>query len=98
MSGREFEDISIPKWKFATNGVIDSTVFKIYRVFSSASEFITVEAISATDAAMKSGMTKIYMIKIGPRDDMTMLDRTMLAEAIIPDAVIPEAMVSPPTA
>ena len=86
MSKLEFEDISIPRWKLALNGLLPDAAQKIYRVFSSGSEFVTVEAANATEAAAKSGLAKVLMIKIGARDDMTMLDRTMLMAMAGPEA------------
>lgn len=74
MSSKEFEDISIPKWKLS-NQAVDK---KIYRVYSSATEFQVVEAESATEAAVKSGLAKVIMIKHGERDELTMIDKSML--------------------
>lgn len=78
---KEFEDISIPKWKLALNGDMLSASKKVYRVYKTAAEFVTIEAASATEAAAKSGMDKVFMIKSGAMDDMTMLDKTMIAIA-----------------
>jgi hypothetical protein len=76
MSRKEFEDISIPKWKIA----VKSAANRVYRVFKSATEFETVEAENASDAVQKSGISKVYMIKYGAADDAYMLDSTQLAK------------------
>lgn len=93
MSNKEFEDISISKWKFATNGTINDAAKKVYRVFKSEKEFVVVEAESATEAAVKSGYEKVILIRLGHRDDMTMLDRTMLASeaSLAPSPAAPVA-------
>ena len=69
MSRKEFEDISITKWKITVN----SAVNRVYRVFESAGVFKTVEAENASEAVAKSGITKVYMIKYGAADDMYMI-------------------------
>lgn len=74
MSNKEFEDISIPKWKLS----LDGEVKKSYRVYKTKSEFTVVEAESATEAVAKSGFEKVVMVKIGARDEATTLDRSML--------------------
>ena len=89
MSAREFEDISIPKWKLAINGAVENAAERVYRVYSNKNEFVTVQAISATEAAAKSGLTNVYMIKFGQMDDMTMLDRSMLMADAPPGITAP---------
>lgn len=100
MSSREFEDISIPKWKLTINGAGEDAAMSVYRVFSSPTEFVTVQATSATDAVAKSNLQKVFMIRINAMDDMTMLDRSMLAQAVTKDVVVPEAIITdvPPSA
>jgi hypothetical protein len=66
MSRKEFEDISIPKWKIALKGATG----KVYRVFKNPSEFETVEAENASEAVIKSGITKVYMVKYGAYENM----------------------------
>lgn len=77
------------------NGVIDNAALKVYRVFKNKTEFVTIEAASATEAVVKSGIEKVFMIRSGARDDMTMLDRSMLASEVIPAAI---AIETPPPA
>ena len=70
MSRKEFEDISIPKWKIT----VKSAANRVYRVFKNESEYETVEAENASEAVIKSGISKIYMIKYGAADDAYMID------------------------
>jgi hypothetical protein len=70
MSRKEFEDISIPKWKIT----VKSAANRVYRVFKNENEFETIEAENASEAVQKSGLSKIYMIKYGASDDAYMID------------------------
>jgi len=95
VSNKEFEDISIPKWKLSIEGVAK----KVYRVYSTEKEFVTVEAESATEAAAKSNLKKVIMIKSGAMDDMTMLTRSMLFAQTVAAAVVevlPPPVETPP--
>lgn len=80
MSRKEFEDISIPKWKIA----VKSAAGRVYRVFKSATEFETVEAENASEAVQKSGISNVYMIKYGFADDEYMLGSEQLAKDELP--------------
>ena len=81
MSRKEFEDISISKWKITTK----SGLSRVYRVFTTESEFQTVEAENASEAVQKSGLSKIYMIKYGQADDAYMIESGgMTREEIAP--------------
>ena len=75
MSNKEFEDIAIQKWKL----VFRQTAGKVYRVFKNSTEFQTIEADSASEAALKSGIIGVYKIKYGSMDDTDYVDQTMLA-------------------
>lgn len=92
MSAHEFEDISIPKWKLNINSAVEGTGLKIYRVFSSENEFVTVQADNATDAVQKSGMKKIHMIRVGAQDDMSMLERSMLTSVPLQAPIITDTI------
>ena len=80
MSTHEFEDLSIPKWKY---GPPEMSV-KTYRVYSSAKEFTLVEAENVNIALEKCGIAKAFMIKLGVMDDVTLLDRNMLRPDLPP--------------
>ena len=83
MSRKEFEDISIPKWKIT----VHSGASRVYRVFKNETEFETVEAENASEAVQKSGISKIYMIKYGAADDAYMINSGGLSrEEIAPTA------------
>jgi hypothetical protein len=73
MLKKEFEEISIPKWKLAV-----SAASKIYRVFKSPTEFETVEAESASEAVQKLGIKNVYKVKFGAMDNMTQFEQAML--------------------
>lgn len=77
MRNREFEDISIPKWKVA----MSNAAIKVYRVFKNAKEFETIEAESVNEAISKSGLTKVFMVKSGARDTTTTINSGLLTEA-----------------
>ncbi len=74
MRNKEFEDISIPKWKLSGNMASG----KVYRVFKNATEFETVEAESAKEAISKCGLKSAFMIKPGAMDEVTLIDQSML--------------------
>jgi hypothetical protein len=76
MGIKEFEDISVPKWKLTMN----ATVGKVYRVFKNATEFETVQAESAAEAMKKCECKKVFKILSGSMNDTYMLDRSMLLE------------------
>lgn len=78
MSRKEFEDISITKWKIA----VKSAANRVYRVFKSPTEFEMVEAENASEAVQKSGITDVYMIKYGEMDDTYMYQSNMLTKDI----------------
>lgn len=80
MSRKEFEDISISKWKLA----VKSAAGRVYRVFKSATEFETVEAENASDAVIKSGITKVYMVKYGSSDGDYMIESGQLTKEELP--------------
>ena len=76
MSRKEFEDISIAKWKVAAKCAVN----RVYRVFKNSTEFETVEAENASEAVQKSGITDVYMIKYGAMDDTYMYQSNMLTK------------------
>lgn len=76
MSRKEFEDISIAKWKVAAK----SAANRVYRVFKNSSEFEVVEAENASEAVQKSGISNVYMIKYGAMDDTYMYQSNMLTK------------------
>lgn len=78
MSKKEFEEISIPKWKLA----IHNTAAKAYRVFKSAEEFDMVEAESASEAFAKSGLEDVYKIEFGAGEIRGNIDQSMLEEVV----------------
>jgi hypothetical protein len=74
MSRKEFEDISIPKWKIALKGATG----KVYRVFKNAQEFETIQAENASEAVTKSGITNVYMVKYGAFENVDTYDNGAL--------------------
>lgn len=77
MSKKEFEEISITKWKLA----VGNAAAKVYRVFKSPTEFETVEAECASEAVHKLGLRKVHKVKFGAMDDTDRFDQSMLAPA-----------------
>ena len=76
MSKKEFEDISISKWKITVKSAAD----RVYRVFKSPTEFEMVEAQNASEAVAKSGIANVYMIKYGFADDAYMIESGQLTK------------------
>ncbi|PIR31918.1 MAG: hypothetical protein COV36_06230 [Alphaproteobacteria bacterium CG11_big_fil_rev_8_21_14_0_20_44_7] len=76
MPNKEFEAISIPKWKLA----LQNTASKVYRVFKSPEEFEMIEADSASEAVQKSGIKDVYKVLFGEMDNVGVIDQSMLAE------------------
>lgn len=75
MASKEFEALSIPKWKI---NIADSTA-KIYRVFKNAYEFETIEAENASEAISKCGTQHVFMIKFGKIDNHGIIGKEALA-------------------